>query len=47
MRLLLAKMLYHFDFDLADPNEDWYGGLKAYMVWERGNLKIRLKPIER
>lgn len=47
MRLLLAKMLWHFDFELADPEDDWYGRLKAFMVWERGNLKIRLKPVVR
>ncbi|KAF2099150.1 cytochrome P450 CYP3/CYP5/CYP6/CYP9 [Rhizodiscina lignyota] len=46
MRLLLAKMLWHFDFELADPEEDWYGSLKAFMVWERGNLKVRLTPVQ-
>lgn len=45
--MLLAKMLWHFDFELQNPEEDWYGSLKAFMVWERGNLKILLKPVER
>ncbi|KAK3113754.1 hypothetical protein LTR53_008657, partial [Teratosphaeriaceae sp. CCFEE 6253] len=47
MRLLLAKMLYNFDFELADPAEDWYAGLRAYMVWERTALRIKLKPVVR
>jgi hypothetical protein len=47
MRLLLAKMLWHFDFELEDPEEDWYGSLRAFMVWEREPLRIRLRPIER
>jgi cytochrome P450 len=47
MRLILAKMLYHFDFELADPSDDWYGGLKAYMIWDKVGLDIRLKPVER
>jgi hypothetical protein len=44
MRLLLAKMLWHFDFELENPDEDWYGSLKAFMVWERGSLKVHLMP---
>jgi cytochrome P450 len=47
MRLLLAKMLWHFDFELEQPEEDWYGSLKVFMVWERGNLRVRLTPIVR
>lgn len=47
MRLILAKMLWHFDFELADPTEDWYAGLRAFMVWERGSLRIRLKVVKR
>ena len=31
MRLLLANMLYHFDFALADPEDNWYAGLRAYV----------------
>jgi len=45
MRLILAKMLWHFDLELADPDRDWYAGLKSYVIWERGSLKIRLKPV--
>jgi hypothetical protein len=47
MRLLLAKMLWHFDFELKDREEDWYGNLKAFMVWERGSLRVYLTPVER
>jgi hypothetical protein len=25
MRLLLAKMSWHFDFELDDPEDNWYG----------------------
>jgi hypothetical protein len=47
MRLLLSAMLWHFDFELEDPEEDWYGSLRAFMVWEREPLRIRLRPVER
>ncbi|TKA45892.1 hypothetical protein B0A54_03577 [Friedmanniomyces endolithicus] len=46
-RLLLAKMLWHFDFELADPEDDWMASLKAFMVWERTALRIRLQAVER
>ena len=45
MRLFLAKMLWHFDFELADPNDEWFARLKAYSVWDRPSLKIRLTPV--
>jgi cytochrome P450 len=47
MRLLLAKMLWHFDFELEDPEKDWYGSLRVFMVWEREPLRIRLRAVER
>ena len=47
MRLLLAKLLYHFDIELAEPEKDWYSSLRAFMVWERKLLNIRLTPVKR
>lgn len=47
MRLLLAKMLWHFDFELADPETDWYRKMKAFMVWNKDVLQVRLTPVER
>ena len=47
MRLLLAKMLWHFDFELADPDDDWFDRLKAFMVWEKPPLRIRLSKVVR
>jgi hypothetical protein len=47
MRLLLAKMIWHFDFELADSADTWYSGLKAYLMWDKVGLKIRLKKVIR
>ncbi|KAK0934063.1 hypothetical protein LTR29_014379 [Friedmanniomyces endolithicus] len=46
-RLLLAKMLWHFNYELADPEDDWLASLRAFMVWERTALRIRLQAVER
>jgi len=32
MRLILAKMLFHFKFELDDTSNDWYHQLKAFVV---------------
>lgn len=47
MRLLMAKMLYHFDFELAAHDDDWFSHLKAFMVWQKEKLPIRLKAVVR
>ncbi|KAF7186799.1 Versicolorin B desaturase [Pseudocercospora fuligena] len=43
MRLILAKVLYHFDVEL-DPSQtgDWFDQ-KSYGVWFKGPLQVRLK----
>ena len=43
MRILMAKFLYNFDFELAEPNEDWMSKKRAYGAWNNSGLKLRLK----
>lgn len=45
MRVLMAKFLYNFTFELANPNEDWVSTKKAFGAWDNGGLKLRLKKI--
>jgi cytochrome P450 len=47
MRLLLAKMLWNFDFELENPEVDWHSTLRAYLIWDRTPLKVRLQPVKR
>ncbi|KAK5674484.1 hypothetical protein LTS10_012872 [Elasticomyces elasticus] len=46
-RLIIAKMLWHLDFDLALPNEDWHDSLRAFMGWKRTPMRKRSMPVER
>ena len=46
MRLILAKMLWNFDIELVDSAHDWYAGLKAYVLWDRSGLNIRLRAVQ-
>ena len=43
MRLIMAKMLWNFDFELTDPEDDWMSRNRAYSVWYKGPLLIKLK----
>ncbi|KAI1329019.1 cytochrome P450 [Xylariaceae sp. FL0255] len=44
MRLILAKIIYHFDIALDDSSRNWVNGQKAYAVWHKPDLHIHLKP---
>ena len=43
MRLIMAKMLWNFDFELADPEDDWMSRNRGYSVWYKGPLLIKLE----
>lgn len=42
MRLIMAKMLWNFDWELADPKDDWMSRNRGYSVWYKGPLMIKL-----
>jgi hypothetical protein len=42
MRLILARLLWNFDFELIDKKFEWTRQ-KAYLVWEKKPLMVRVK----
>lgn len=42
MRLILARMLWNFDFRLCEESNEWYKQ-KSYTLWEKGPLMCTLK----
>ncbi|KAK4634224.1 Averantin hydroxylase [Fulvia fulva] len=48
MRLVLAKVLYNFDLEMdgRSRGKDWFEQ-KAYGVWLKGPLYVRVKPVVR
>lgn len=40
----MAKFLYNFDFELANPNDGWESRTKAYGAWNHSGLKLLLVP---
>jgi cytochrome P450 len=44
LRITMAKLLWHFDFELASPDDDWWNKQRTYLIWERIPLMVKLKP---
>ncbi|KAI9743666.1 MAG: hypothetical protein M1818_002982 [Claussenomyces sp. TS43310] len=44
MRLILANLLWHFDVSLVDSDRDWLERNKIYLLWEKVELNVKLKP---
>ncbi|KAK2016962.1 isotrichodermin C-15 hydroxylase [Colletotrichum eremochloae] len=47
MRLVLARIIYDFDIELAEGNESWIERQQAFGVWSRIPLKVHLKPVHK
>jgi cytochrome P450 len=44
MRLTLASFLFSFDYDLDDPEDDWFAKQTVKFSWTKGPLNIKLEP---
>ncbi|KAI1868414.1 uncharacterized protein JN550_006330 [Neoarthrinium moseri] len=44
MRLVLARMLFNFDMVLNDESRDWMANQRAYNIWSKPPLHVRLSP---
>ncbi|KAK6205928.1 hypothetical protein LQW54_008120 [Pestalotiopsis sp. IQ-011] len=44
MRLVLARMLFNFDIILHDKDQNWMANQKAYNIWSKAPLLVRLRP---
>jgi len=47
MRLVMAKMIWNFDFELHADTKDNWPNQRVFTVWERPDLFIQLKPVVR
>ncbi|KAI0020846.1 cytochrome P450 [Xylariomycetidae sp. FL0641] len=47
MRLILAKIVYNFDMTIDDSSRGWLTKQKAFVLWEKPDLNIYLKPVVR
>jgi cytochrome P450 len=47
MRLILAKVLWHFDMELVDKEKDWMKDQKVFTLWDKPSLMVKLVPVKR
>ncbi|KAJ4303218.1 hypothetical protein N0V90_002111 [Kalmusia sp. IMI 367209] len=47
MRLIMAKVLWHFDLEMKPESEGWLERHRLFMLWEKPSLMVKLKPVER
>jgi cytochrome P450 len=48
MRLVIARLIYAFDFQLADPSDTWdWGKQKTFIFWEKEPLKVMIRDAVR
>ncbi|KAK5989521.1 Cytochrome P450 monooxygenase astJ [Cladobotryum mycophilum] len=43
LRLIAARFMYRFDFELASKQDDWQNSQRIFGVWEKGPLNLLLK----
>lgn len=44
MRVIIARLLWRYDFRLAPGQEGWQDAQHTFLVWSKGALNIHLQP---
>jgi cytochrome P450 len=47
MRVILTRVLWNFDVQIAEDSLDWMSKQKIFNLWEKGPLNVTLKPAVR
>lgn len=45
LRILMAKLVYHFDFEIVDKNLNWLGQQECYTLWQKPDLFVKAIPV--
>jgi hypothetical protein len=45
MRLILARLIFNFDLELVEKETDWMKDMKAYTIWKKPQLMVKLTPV--
>lgn len=46
MRTTLAKLLWTYDLEFADPVPDWHRDSRMYTLWQKPELHVRVKQAQ-
>jgi hypothetical protein len=44
MRIILSKILFHFDLELEPESENWRTQ-EVYTLWQKPALNVKLTPV--
>ncbi|RDA95651.1 hypothetical protein CP533_1130 [Ophiocordyceps camponoti-saundersi (nom. inval.)] len=44
MRLVVARLLFRFDFEMLPGQERWQSGQRVFLLWEKPPLYVRFRP---
>jgi hypothetical protein len=47
IRLIICKLLWHFDVELDGENENWISDQRIFGTWEKLPLMVKLHPVIR
>jgi cytochrome P450 len=47
MRLVLTKLLWHFDFELCEESKSWAESQKVFALWEKKPLLVKVRVVKR
>jgi cytochrome P450 len=47
MRVILAKLVWHFDLELEPGMDDWVERHRLFMLWEKPALMVKMKRVVR
>lgn len=45
MRMILARVIYNFDLEIAEESRGWMEKQRIFLFWEKGPLHVHLKPV--
>lgn len=46
MRLILARVIFNFDIEIAEDSKGWMERQKIFLFWKKGPLNVHLTPVQ-
>jgi hypothetical protein len=47
MRIILAKVLWHFDWELMSQGVDWERDTELQLLWSKPVFRVKFLPVRR
>lgn len=44
MRIILAKMVFHYDWELVNTDLDFFAEAKLFLLWKKPEVRVRFSP---